>query len=189
MRIGLWEMKSNRSYDYRFQDVKRIAHALLRALAYLHDAGVVHTSKSVVSSTLEHHSTLIELATDLTIWSCLLGPPVDRVLEKFVQTRHEKPPLDLSIGGYPTMHSVCGTVRGKPPSGDHLPITVLGDLDNAVFGKTEYSKEIQRPIYRAPEVARNRPWNSKADIWNLGALVLVVVSAIHKCGFRTDMKP
>jgi len=128
---------------------------------------------------IENHDLLTVPAIDLTIHSYLCGPPVDRVTENFITSRRGQRPLDLNIGKYPTIYSVCETGPGKDlPFTRYLPITVLGDLHDAVFGRTEYTKRIQHPLYRAPEVARKQPWTSKADIWNVGALVRGILSTV-----------
>jgi serine/threonine-protein kinase SRPK3 len=60
---------------------------------------------------------------------------------------------------------------------DNVPGTpVLGDFDRAVRGPAGPHRHIIQPnLLRAPEVMLRLPWSYSADIWNVGALVRLLL--------------
>jgi serine/threonine-protein kinase SRPK3 len=55
---------------------------------------------------------------------------------------------------------------GGPPA-----VPTLCDFGEARTGSDKYTGLIQQPVYRAPEVFLQLPWNSAVDVWNLGCMV------------------
>ncbi|KXJ88091.1 kinase-like domain-containing protein [Microdochium bolleyi] len=53
---------------------------------------------------------------------------------------------------------------------DAIGRVVLCDFGAAVFGDTEHREVVQPPMYRAPEVILEAPWDHKIDIWMLGCM-------------------
>src|ERR1700712_2976448 len=47
---------------------------------------------------------------------------------------------------------------------------IISDMGTAYIGK-QHEGFIQPAVYRAPDVMLCMPWNSAADIWNVGGLV------------------
>ncbi|KAH7009457.1 kinase-like domain-containing protein [Microdochium trichocladiopsis] len=56
---------------------------------------------------------------------------------------------------------------------------VLCDFGAAVFGDTEHREVVQPPVYRAPEVILEAPWDHKIDVWMLGCMTWDILE-----GFR-----
>jgi serine/threonine-protein kinase SRPK3 len=59
---------------------------------------------------------------------------------------------------------------------DNVPGTpMLGDFDRAVRGPGTHRHLSQPNLLRAPEVMLRLPWSYSADIWNVGALVRLLL--------------
>lgn len=87
-----------------------------------------------------------------------------------------QPVLSRDMGSSPTMYSACGTLA----EGSHRTHDFRG-LKNAVFGEEYFTGVIQPLAYRTLEVILRLPWDSAADIWNLGALVRIPDTLLEPC--------
>lgn len=59
-----------------------------------------------------------------------------------------------------------------------LPVStglpVISDLGEARVGSGKHRGDIMPGIYRAPEVILDMDWDSKVDVWSIGAMVSAV---------------
>lgn len=74
----------------------------------------------------------------------------------------------------------------RPTGGKGYGLPMLCDFGEARIGKVQESGPFVQPhVYRAPEIIFEMAWGSAVDIWNLGALVSVVLQPFLLIHFLT----
>lgn len=139
--------------------VKRVTKQMLLALQYIHDeCHIVHTGLSANSTNDEALAdVLVDIKGD-NIFMRGAPPPTHPLAQKFEQD--ELMSASFKLGDFGT-----GIFY-------YLWMNILASLQvSANRMSNRYAKLIQAEALRAPEVILDAQWDTKADIWNIGALV------------------
>ncbi|RAL15704.1 CMGC/CLK protein kinase [Aspergillus homomorphus CBS 101889] len=131
--------------------VQRGTQLILIGLAFLHDNNVIHTdiSSNNVLFGIEDPSILPQIEEDE-----IARPIARKVLAD--RNIYYSRPMPVSTG-----------------------MPVLTDFGEARVGGGRLKGDIMPGIYRAPEVILDMEWDSKVDVWSIGAMVWDLVEGGH----------
>ena len=175
MREPLWLLQRRMLGGiYSFGLLGYTVKFLLIGLVYLHnECQVIHTGVlSFCCST-----TLIITPSDLKPENVLVGLEKTLSLDDIIGDEIKSPSPRKILPGY-TIY-LSRNSFGHPKSSPGRP--KICDFDAAVLvtsSQKTFSHPIQPNCYRAPEVILGAPWSYPADIWNLGAMVHILLPSL-----------
>lgn len=148
------------------EEVKWLTTYFLHALDFLHEHNVVHSGTLTVQVLL---GCILTSRVDLKLDNIQLILPYDeeKFLASFVAAetndssfvKHTSDEMPI----YKSREMILEQILPTPP--------VLCDLGAAKIGNPPHNELVQALPYRAPEVFLGAGWDSKIDIWTIGALV------------------
>lgn len=180
----LWMLKNRFRGAVLPPDVLRtIIRMVISGLHYLHtQASIIHTGRFLWSCNC---FVLTQLITDLKSDNILMALRDQSVLDT-VAREELQDPLPQKNCDDRTIYLSRNDFGFQP---DNIGRPVLMDFGLSACGKTIHNHPIQPQGFRAPEVIIGSGWDYSVDIWNLGALVMLIeFSCYHsELTFRPDV--
>jgi serine/threonine-protein kinase SRPK3 len=176
----------NRNPEHRFTKVllrAGLSQALL-AIDYLHsECRLVHTGEFFFVLRLCYTNA----SKDIKAENILIEIDDHEILDSFVNGELESPSPRKIVDGAP----VYGSRRFDLPK--KFGLVVLSDFGEAVSGDQKRTHDAQSNVYRCPEVMLKTEWSYPADIWNVGAMVGLLLcsnrsESDRKCRFGTSLR-
>ncbi|KAE8356786.1 kinase-like domain-containing protein [Aspergillus coremiiformis] len=140
--------------------IQRFAKQLLLALDYAHRSGVIHG--------------------DIQPRNIMIQIPNCSIIDKYLK----ETPADLAASNPKSDSSILVSQPLRdfyiPESSNLRDLNIaLCDWGSASWTDKHLTEVIQPVLLRAPEVIIRAPWGPPVDIWNLGAVLLEALDAVH----------
>lgn len=150
--------------------LKMLLKELLVALDYLHtEAQLVHTGAVTTRFSSPPNRALADVSQDIQSKNIMMGTNRPSLFEEWKKQALRDPIPRKSVPGHSTVYRSRPFTLEEGKGAWGLPL--LSDFGQTRIGAGEHEGRIQPTLYRAPEVVLGMKWTSKADIWNVGALV------------------
>jgi len=155
--------------------LKLVLKRLLTTLDSLHTkANIIHTGKVTcpIPCGVVSNSDILDLKAD----NLMLSIEDESMLEEFEKAELENPSPRKIIDG---TRSIYKSRNLPKPKNGKWGLPFLCDFGEARIGNIQVTSPFVQPqIYRAPEVTFEMHWGPPVDIWNVAALVNILLPCI-----------